>query len=95
MVRPEKRYRFEVSGLPSQALSVVRNQEGVLALESQALDGDGLTLDLRLLESRDRRYLSGVIEAIIDHGARITDVVSKELSLDEVFQRYTEEESGE
>jgi ABC-2 type transport system ATP-binding protein len=91
MVRPEKRYRFEVFGLLPQALSALRNREGVLTLDSEALDGDGLALDLHLLESRDSRYLAGVIETIVGHGGHIVDVASQELSLDEVFQRYTQE----
>ncbi|MFB0534597.1 MAG: ABC transporter ATP-binding protein [Anaerolineae bacterium] len=92
MVRPEKRYRFEVFGLLPQTLSALRNLEGVRALEIEPLDGDGLSLNVHLLESRDKRSLAGVINAIVGHGGRITDVASEELSLDEVFKRYTGEE---
>ncbi|MDH4138488.1 MAG: ABC transporter ATP-binding protein [Anaerolineae bacterium] len=92
MVRPEKRYRFEVFGLLPQTLSELRSLEGVLALEAESLDSDGLALDVRLLESKDKRNLAGVINAIVSHGGRITDVTSEELSLDEIFKRYTREE---
>jgi len=92
MVRPEKRYRFEVFGLWPQTLSDLRNLEGVLALETEPLDGDGLLLNVHLLESRDKRNLAGVINTIVGHGGRIADVASEELPLDEVFKRYTGEE---
>lgn len=92
MVRPEKRYRFEVFGLLPQTLGELRNLEGVRALETEPLDGDGLSLKVHLLESKDNRNLAGVINTIVGYGGRIADVSSEELSLDEVFQRYTGKE---
>jgi ABC-2 type transport system ATP-binding protein len=95
MVRPEKRYRFEVFGLLPQTLSDLQNLEGVRALETEPLDRDGLSLNVHLLESRDKRNLAGVINTIVGHGGRIADVASEELPLDEVFKRYTGEEDDD
>jgi ABC-2 type transport system ATP-binding protein len=90
-VRPEKRYRFEVVDLPLQTVNGLRNQEGILALETEPMGDDGFALSFHLLEEQDKHHLSRIIDAIVRQGGRIADVYSEELSLDEVFRKYTEE----
>jgi ABC-2 type transport system ATP-binding protein len=93
LVRPEKRYRFEVSGLLPAATATLRRLEGVTTLETESLDGDRIGLEVRLLDSREGSSLAEVVDTIVGHGGRIAEITSRELSLDEVFQKYTEGEA--
>ena len=88
-VRPEKTYRFVVLDLPPQAPEVLQGVAGVVGVESEALDGRGVAVTVRLAESEDRTHLAGVIESLVSQGGRIADVDAEELPLEEIFRTYT------
>lgn len=88
-IKPEKRYMIDVFDLCPETLDMLRKMQGVIHLDSRSFDSGGTALDLHLAESQSN--LPGIMQAIVAGGGQIGDIRSEEVSLEEIFKRFTEE----
>ncbi len=92
LVSPERRYRLDVRRLPAAAVDTLRGLAGVLAVETSPLDHDGFSLRVRLSGGGESDALARVVDVVSGAGGRIADVSSEDVSLEEIFMKYVEEQ---
>jgi ABC-2 type transport system permease protein len=87
LVRPEVRYRLEITRLPEATLGELRGLDGVVELSTEALGPGKTTLDLRLRESTSA--LSEVLRIVVEGGGEINHIGTGDVTLEEVFEECT------
>jgi ABC-2 type transport system permease protein len=87
LVRPEVRYRLEITRLPEATLGELRGLDGVVELSTEALGPGKTTLDLRLRESTSALF--EVLRIVVEGGGEINHIGTGDVTLEEVFEECT------
>jgi ABC-2 type transport system permease protein len=87
LVRPEVRYRLEITRLPEATLGELRGLDGVVELSAEALGPGKAALELRLRESTSA--FSEALRIVVESGGQIDHIGTGDVTLEEVFEECT------